>query len=158
MVLSERDKPGRRGFQQRRPGWMTVLDPSLSWLELWTVLFLVRAGAWLVFLLSRAMAGASTKLEIKHQPATDTFSMLQTARSAALETCTVFLSRPMGGTIEDTSTAASGKTCFSFLMNCLHMLSVIAANLHVLTPMWITTRLTSIPWDVCQPVVDVMDG
>ena len=47
---------------------MRVLDPLLSWLELWKVLFLVRAGAWLVFLLSRAMAGASTKLEIKHQP------------------------------------------------------------------------------------------
>ena len=29
-------------------------------------------------------------------------------------------------------------------MSCLHMLSVITANLHVLTPMWITTRLTSL--------------
>ena len=48
---------------------MRVLDPLLSRLELWRVLFLVGAGAWLVFLLSRAMAGASTKLEIKHQPA-----------------------------------------------------------------------------------------
>ena len=26
---------------------MRVLDPLLSWLELWKVLFLVRAGAWL---------------------------------------------------------------------------------------------------------------
>ena len=50
----------------------------------------------------------------------------------------------MGGTMEDTSTAASGKTCFSFLMSCLHMLSVTTANLHVLTPMWITARLTSL--------------
>ena len=48
---------------------MRVLDRLLSWLELWKVCFLVRAGAWLVFLLSRVMAGASPKLEIKHQPA-----------------------------------------------------------------------------------------
>ena len=48
---------------------MRVLDPLLSWLELWKVFFLVRAGAWLVFLLSRAMAGASTKLKIRHQHA-----------------------------------------------------------------------------------------
>ena len=48
---------------------MRVLDPLLSWLELWKVLFLVRAGAWLLFLLSRTMAGTSTKLEIKHQHA-----------------------------------------------------------------------------------------
>ena len=46
--------------------------------------------------------------------------------------------------MEDTSTTASGKTCFSFLMSCLHMLSVTTANLHVLTPMWITARLTSL--------------
>ena len=26
---------------------MRVLDPLLSWLELWKVLFLVRSGAWL---------------------------------------------------------------------------------------------------------------
>ena len=38
------------------------------------------------------------------------------------------------------------------------MLSVTTANLHVLTPMWITTRLTSVPGDVGQPVVDVVDG
>ena len=53
-------------------------------------------------------------------------------------------SHPMGGTMEDTSTVASGKTCFNFLLSCLHMLSVTTANLHVLTPMRITTRLTSL--------------
>ena len=57
-------------FLVRAGAWLDeVLGPLLSWLELWKVLFLVRAGAWLVFLLSWAMAGASTKVEIKHQPA-----------------------------------------------------------------------------------------
>ena len=51
---------------------MRVLDPLLFLLELWTVSFLVRAGAWLVFLLGRAMVGASPKLRIKHQPARTT--------------------------------------------------------------------------------------
>ena len=43
VVLSAGDKSERRGFQQRRLGWMKVLDPLL---------------------LSRAMAGASSKLKI----------------------------------------------------------------------------------------------
>ena len=38
------------------------------------------------------------------------------------------------------------------------MLSVTKAKLHVLTLMWIATRLTSIPGDFGQPVVAVVDG
>ena len=37
--------------------------------EVGVFFLLVRAGAYLVFLLSRAMAGASRKLKIRHQPA-----------------------------------------------------------------------------------------
>ena len=34
-------------------------------------------------------------------------------------------------------------------MSCLYMLSVITANLHVLTPMWMTTYLTSLFLGMC---------
>ena len=147
---------------------MVLLDSFLSLLGLCRVLFLLRATAWMV-VASLATAGARSMLKVEHQAAritvtrmhvvpvqvsprctapvkasvrstAHTFSLLHTARNTALETW----SRPMGGTMEDTSTAASGKTCLSFLMSCLHILSVITANLHVLTPMWITTRLTSL--------------
>ena len=173
VVLGVGVKTGRRRSQQRRSGCMVLLDSRLSPLGLCQVLSLLRAEAWLV-VASLVTAGTSRKLEAEHQPARATITgmqlvpvqvyprrtapgsegvgvvdkwhllPLQTARSDALETWTVFVSRTMGGTKEDTSTAASGKTCFSFLMSCLHKHSVSMANLLVLTPIWIIARITSL--------------
>ena len=71
---------------------------------------------------------------------TDAFSLLQTARSAGQS----FSVAPWEEQWKTPARKLPGKTCFSFLMSCLHMLSLTTANLHVLTPMRITTRFTSL--------------
>ena len=76
-----------------------------------------------------------------------------------LETWTIFLSRPMGRTMEDTSTVASGKTCFSFhndlRLRVLHDHGKLA---RVDPDMVHHAPRLSVPGDVGQPLVDVVDG
>ena len=76
VMLCIRDKTRWRRSQQRRSGYMVLLDSFLSLLGLCRVLSVLRAGAWQV-VLSLATAGASSKLEVEHQPARATVAGMQ---------------------------------------------------------------------------------
>ena len=158
---------------------MRVLDRLLSWLEVWKVCFLVRAGAWLVFLLSRAMVGASPKLEIKHKPAcsavTGTYlvpvQVIPGRTTPGSEGVGVVINRYLPAAVECPECCAGdlgspsqlphgrndGRHQHGSFQEKMFQLSndlplhafCDYLNLHVLTPMWMTMRLTSLFLGMC---------